>query len=42
MAEQANVAIKVPAFIAPRVQEIHILIGHILCGIVEEQVCAKP
>ena len=42
LSEAADVAIDVPATSTPRVQELHILVGHILCGLVEEHACAKP
>jgi D-sedoheptulose 7-phosphate isomerase len=32
-----DICIKVPSAITPRIQESHILIGHIICHIVEEQ-----
>jgi len=41
LAEASDVAIKVPSAATPRIQEMHILIAHILCGIVEEYVCAR-
>jgi len=37
-----DIAIGIPSSATPRVQEMHILVGHILCGLVEEAVCAKP
>ena len=36
MAELCNYCIKVPSTETPRIQEVHILIGHIICYIVEE------
>ena len=36
MIEMADCTIAVPASLTPRVQEMHILIGHILCEIIEE------
>lgn len=36
MDEMADLCIKVPSDITPRIQESHILIGHIICAIVEE------
>ena len=33
--------IKVPSVITPRIQESHILIGHIICSVVEEQIFGK-
>jgi len=37
MAELCDYCIKVPSNETPRIQEVHILIGHILCLIVEEE-----
>jgi D-sedoheptulose 7-phosphate isomerase len=37
MDELCNICIKVPSTVTPRIQESHILIGHILCNIVEEE-----
>ena len=34
----ADVVIKVPSEVTPRIQEAHILIGHILCEIIEEEI----
>jgi D-sedoheptulose 7-phosphate isomerase len=39
LAELADVAIRVPAQRTNSVQEMHIAIGHILCGIVEDTLC---
>lgn len=36
-----DIVIKVPSAITPRIQESHILIGHILCGLVEESLFWK-
>ncbi len=36
-AEVAEVALVVPSFDTPRVQEVHILLGHILCELVEDE-----
>jgi D-sedoheptulose 7-phosphate isomerase len=38
LAEKADVAIMVPATTSNRIQEMHIAVGHILCGIVEDSV----
>jgi D-sedoheptulose 7-phosphate isomerase len=38
MAELCDYCIKVPSRETPRVQESHIMIGHILCSIVEEEI----
>ena len=32
----------VPCHITPRIQEAHITIGHIICQLVEEQLCPRP
>ena len=36
LAKIVDIAIKVPSNDTARIQEIHILIGHVICGIVEE------
>lgn len=41
MAELCDFCIKVPSNETPRVQESHILIGHILCAVVEEAIFGK-
>jgi D-sedoheptulose 7-phosphate isomerase len=41
MAELCDYCIKVPSNETPRVQEVHILIGHIICAVVEEAVYGK-
>lgn len=41
MDELADLCIKVPSDITPRIQESHILIGHIICAIVEENLFGK-
>jgi D-sedoheptulose 7-phosphate isomerase len=38
LVEKADVAIMVPATTSNRIQEMHIAVGHILCGIVEDAV----
>jgi D-sedoheptulose 7-phosphate isomerase len=38
----SDISIDIPSTATPRVQEMHILVGHILCGLVEEAVCEKP
>jgi D-sedoheptulose 7-phosphate isomerase len=38
MAEKCDLCICVPSIDTPRIQEAHILIGHILCCIVEEKI----
>lgn len=37
MADFCDICIKVPSNDTPRIQEVHILIGHIICSIVEEE-----
>jgi D-sedoheptulose 7-phosphate isomerase len=41
MDEMCDVCIKVPSSETPRVQESHIVIGHLICAIVEEQMFGK-
>lgn len=41
MNELCDICIKVPSSCTPRIQEAHILIGHILCAIVEEELFGK-
>lgn len=41
MDELADLCIKVPSDSTPRIQESHILIGHIICAIVEENLFGK-
>ena len=41
MAEMADVAIIIPSNDTPRIQESHILIGHILCDIIEKEIFAE-
>ncbi|ECO7058251.1 D-sedoheptulose 7-phosphate isomerase [Campylobacter jejuni] len=41
MNELCDYCIKVPSTCTPRVQEAHILIGHIICAIVEEELFGK-
>lgn len=38
MAELCDICIKVPSSETPRIQECHILIGHILCYLVEDKI----
>ena len=40
MAQLADVALIVPSNSTPRIQESHILIGHILCDIIEKEIFA--
>lgn len=41
MAEMCDYCIKVPSNETPRIQEAHILIGHIICSVVEEGIFGK-
>ena len=41
MAALADLAVKVPSGSTPRIQEAHIAIGHILCGILEQELCGN-
>ena len=38
MDEVCNICIKVPSTETPRIQEAHILVGHIICYLVEEEI----
>ncbi len=40
MAKMADIALVVPSDSTPRIQESHILIGHILCDIIEKEIFA--
>ncbi len=42
MKESCNYLFNVPSTDTPRIQESHILIGHIICQLVEEELFAKP
>lgn len=41
MAQLCDICIKVPSNETPRVQEVHILIGHMICAVVEETLFGK-
>lgn len=41
-AEAADVAIRVPSRSTPRIQEVHILVGHTLCDLVERAMFPRP
>lgn len=41
MAALCDICIRIPSQETPRIQEAHILIGHILCAIVEESIFGK-
>jgi len=36
MAELSDILLNVPSAITPRIQEVHMLMGHIICELVEE------
>jgi D-sedoheptulose 7-phosphate isomerase len=38
MAKLADIALVVPSDSTPRIQESHILIGHIICDIIEKEI----
>ena len=38
MAQMADIALVVPSHSTPRIQESHILIGHIICDIIEKEI----
>ena len=40
MAKIADISLIVPSYSTPRIQESHILIGHILCDIIEQEIFA--
>lgn len=40
--EESDVLINVPSTVTPRIQEAHILIGHIICELVEENLFPEP
>ena len=40
MAQMADIAIVVPSNATPRIQESHILIGHIICDVIEKELFA--
>lgn len=41
MSELCDFCIKIPSSCTPRIQEAHILVGHIICAIVEEELFGK-
>ncbi|NOU63087.1 SIS domain-containing protein [Paenibacillus sp. LMG 31461] len=41
LADLCDICIRIPSQETPRIQEAHILIGHILCAIVEESIFGK-
>lgn len=42
LAKLANMAFKIPSTDTPRIQEVHMLLGHSLCEIVEQKMFPKP
>ena len=42
LSELADILINVPSTDTPRIQEAHILVGHIICQLVEETLFTKP
>jgi D-sedoheptulose 7-phosphate isomerase len=42
LASDCDVHLDVPHPATPRIQECHVLMGHIICGLVEEALCATP
>ncbi|MBP1934766.1 D-sedoheptulose 7-phosphate isomerase [Ammoniphilus resinae] len=42
MGELCDYCIKVPSMETPRIQESHILVGHIICSIVEKEIFGRP
>jgi len=41
-AELADIVLRVPSDDTPRIQEIHIAVGHLLCGLVEKRLTQGP
>ncbi|MDD5593815.1 MAG: D-sedoheptulose 7-phosphate isomerase [Candidatus Margulisbacteria bacterium] len=41
IAEVSDITIAVPSKITPRIQECHITIGHILCGLIEQELFGR-
>jgi len=41
LAKLADVALMAPSLVTARIQEAHITIGHIICELVEEQLCSN-
>jgi D-sedoheptulose 7-phosphate isomerase len=40
--EKIDIVISVPSTSTPRIQEAHIMLGHIICQIVEESLFTRP
>lgn len=41
LAEHSNLLLEIPIKETPRIQEMHILIGHIICDLVEKEILSK-
>jgi D-sedoheptulose 7-phosphate isomerase len=41
MADLSDILLNVPSSITPRIQEVHMLMGHIICELVEEKLFPK-
>lgn len=41
MADLSDILLNVPSIITPRIQEVHMLMGHIICQLVEEAIFPK-
>jgi D-sedoheptulose 7-phosphate isomerase len=41
MAETCDILLNLPSTDTPRIQEAHILVGHILCQVVEVEIVKK-
>ena len=37
--DEADVCLRIPSVETPRIQECHIMVGHILCEIIENEIC---
>jgi D-sedoheptulose 7-phosphate isomerase len=42
LASACDICITIAVDSTPRVQEAHILVGHVICGLAEERLCEKP
>jgi D-sedoheptulose 7-phosphate isomerase len=40
MKKLADISLVIPSYSTPRIQESHILIGHIICDIIEKEIFA--
>jgi D-sedoheptulose 7-phosphate isomerase len=41
LAKIADVALMVPSSVTARIQEAHITIGHVICELVEQELCSS-